>query len=76
MEKYKFKQSDLVSFKTSDDFHGIGEIVGVGTEMERYMAGMIYLVRVVSCDSKLTVPNENYPFNTIAISELFLTCHQ
>lgn len=73
--EYKYKSNDIVDFKLSDDIYGKGIILGVSSE-DVAMMGKTYIIKVVLCIGPVKIPNKVYPFDTIAVPELFLECAQ
>ncbi len=71
--KYNFKQGDLVDFDIGVGVSGVGEIVGATTAADTVF-GVTYIVRVVETTGSVVIPNEEYPFNTIACREDWMKC--
>ena len=75
MSKLKYKQGDLVNFDLKNGVSGVGEVCGQ-THIEMPVIGVGYIVRVVHNTGTVEIPNDDYPFTHVSMSEVFLDCAQ
>lgn len=66
MSKYRFKSDERVAFSYGGT-DGYGTIVGVATT-EVPILGVFYIINVLKSNKEL--PNDEYPFTTIAMPEI------
>ncbi len=69
--EYKFKDDEYVSFDNGVIF-GKGHIVGA-SDTGHPIIGITYMVETIAKDCSVKLPNDTYPFQTIPMSEHFIT---
>lgn len=73
---YKFRQNQLVTFDIpngKESVIGEGIVVGVAS-MGAPVIGVTYIIKPTKfADNSVVIPNEAYPFECMALQEIFLT---
>lgn len=73
MSKYNYTDGQRVKFNTGGTVQGVGTVIGVSSS-ELPEIGCTYIIKVDECHhGDMSLPNDEYPFTTIAIPECFLS---
>ena len=67
---FKYSQDELIKFKM-ESFEGLGYIKGVSSD-DTPVLGATYIVKIKTMISDHEFPNEDYPFDTVAIPEVWI----